>query len=87
MKHPLALWHDVLPSGIVVFGPFDAKEDAQAPTLDVPSFHFLHANREFVVYSATPLSEADRRALLQKTAARLGSVTGRIPKDFTGEAV
>lgn len=84
MKHPLALWHDVLPSGIVVFGPFDADEDAQAPALDVPHFRFSHADREFVAYSAAPLSETDRQALRQKTAARLGSARGRCGQEICG---
>jgi len=91
MNQPLAIWHNVLPSGTLVFGPFDAREDAQAPPLDIPRFRFSYADRQFVAYSAAPLSEADRQALLQKTVATLGSVTARrgqeIVKNLTAEPV
>jgi len=73
MKKPIALWHEVLPSGTPVFGPFDAKEDAVAPQLKLPSYRFSQAARDFVPYSALPLSEADRTALRQKLAQRLES--------------
>ena len=73
MKQPIALLNDVLPSGTPVFGPFDEWEDASAPQLPLPSYHFSQAGRGFVAYSAAPLSEADRDALRGKVARLLES--------------
>jgi hypothetical protein len=71
MNRPIAFWKEVLPSGTRVFGPFDATEDATAPPLGLPSYRFSQAEREFIAYSATPLSDTDRDALRRKVAARL----------------